>query len=137
MLELLDLYAKHKRGKTEPASIRATIESWGGNVLEDRQVSRLTNSPFTGLRIFPIVYEFRTDHNARCGFWLVRTSADGSPPDWAWLDLDDYDSLPIDHPNACVARNTVAVSWTADSFIVGGAILFGVVACIAIARALG
>ncbi len=137
MLELLDLYAKHKRGKTEPAGIHAAIESWGGNVLEYRQVSRLVNSPFTGLRIFPIFYEFRTDHKSRRGCWLVRTSADGTPPDWAWLDLDDYGSLPIDHPHACVARNTVAVGWTADSFIVGGAILVGVAACIAMALTLG
>ena len=137
MLELLDMYARYKRGKTEPAELQAMIESWGGRVLEDRQISRLANSPFTGMRVYPIVYEFRTNHNSRRGFWYVRTSAEGYPPDWAWLDLDNYDSLPIYHPNACVARHSEAVCWTADAFIIGVAILFGVVACILIARALG
>ena len=136
MFELLDLYAKYKRGQTEPKELCAAIESWGGNVVEHRQISRLSRSPFSGLRLCPIVYEIRANHAGRSGFWYVRTSSDGAPPDWAWLDLDGYGSLPIEHPTALIARDAEAVSWGADWIIVGGTILFGVATCIAIALAL-
>ena len=136
MFELLDLYAKYKRGKTEPTELCVAVESWGGTVVEHRQISRLIRSPFCGLRVFPIVYEIRANHAGRRGFWYVRTSSDGAPPDWAWLDLDGYDSLPIEHQTAMIARNAEAVSWCADWIIVGGTILFGVATCIAIALTL-
>ncbi len=95
MNELFDLYAKHKRGKQEPLEITSLIEAEGGEVLEHCQVSRLINSPFGKLRVFPMLYGFRVRYGERQGYWYVWTGGDNGGYEWAWSDGDGYDSLPV------------------------------------------
>jgi hypothetical protein len=131
--ELVTVYTNYRRGKDEPRQIQAAIEALGGRVLEHRQISRLVVSPFSKLRAYPLLYEFRVDHGRRRGFWYVRTSGDEEEPDWVWSDLDGYKTLPVEHPTAQVAHEVRAVGWIADAFLVGAIVLAGVLGCLAAA----
>lgn len=133
MNELATVYTIWRRGKDEPRQIQAQIEALGGRVLEHRQISRLVPSPFSSLRAYPIIYEFRVDHGRRRGFWYVRTAGDEGQPDWVWLDLDGYKTLPLDHPTASVTYEVRSVGWVADAFLVGTLLLIGVAGCLAAA----
>ena len=132
MDELLDLYNQCRRAKKEPAQIESLIEAEGGEVLEHRQVSRLIPSPFGSLRVLPMLYEFRVQYGYRRGHWYVRTSGDNGPYDWAWVDGDGNETLPVAKEHACVAGDVRAVGWLADWVIVIGSIAFGLLACIGI-----
>ncbi len=134
MDELFDLYARYKRGKEEPAQIALMIESEGGEVLEHRQVSRLVPSPFKGLRVFPLLYAFRVRYGSRRGCWYVRTSGDKGGYEWAWVDFDGYETLPVVKPYAyaCVARDVRVVGWVADWIVVLGSIGLGVLVFVVI-----
>lgn len=117
MTGLLDLYAKYKRMRSEPAEISAMIEAEGGEVLERRHVSRFINTPFHGLRTFPLLYEFRVQYGNRRGYWYVRTCCDKGGCDWAWLDLDGGQTLPIANDAVFVTNDVHSVSWLADSVL--------------------
>ncbi len=132
MNELLDLYAKYKREKKEPKQISSMIETEGGSVLEYRQISRLINTPFKNLRIFPILYEFRVQYGNRQGHWYVRTSADNGSYDWAWMDADGYETLPVVKGHACVVRDVQSVGWLVDLIVVFGLISLGLLVGIAV-----
>ena len=108
------------------------IETEGGNVLEYRQISRLINSPFKNLRIFPILYEFRVQYGNRQGHWYVRTSADNGNYEWAWIDSDGYESLPVAKDHACAARDVRPIGWLVDSIVVFGLISLGLLVCIVV-----
>lgn len=96
MSEIYDLYSRYRRGKTEPPELRAFIEEEGGRVIEQRQIGQLLKSPFKGLRIYPMLYEFHVRYGNRRGHWYVRTSRDGVDPDWAWHDQDGIKGLPVE-----------------------------------------
>jgi hypothetical protein len=131
MNQLLLLYSMIRRGKKEPAQISAMIENEGGDVLEFRHVSRLKHSPFKNVRIHPMLYEFRVQYGIRKGHWYVRTSGDNGDYEWAWMDGDGYETLPVARNNACLIADAQPVGLLIDSFVVIGVITLGVLGGIA------
>lgn len=69
----------------------------------------------------------------RRGLWYVRTSGDKGPYDWAWIDDDGNETLPVVRDNACVARDVRAVSWLADWILVALLPLIAIVICYVLA----
>ena len=132
MLELIDAIRSHIRGTREQSTLATTIKSWGGDIVESRRISRLVKTPFPGYRTYPNLHEFKTKHGSRQGYWFVRTSNDGNPFEWAWLDSHGYDSLPVDVPGACVLSDVNVTGWLEDSILVFGLIVVGVSATIVI-----
>jgi len=126
MFEIKILLDIRKRGKNEPIQLLQKLNEHGAEVLELRQISRLVPNPFSGLRLYPILYEIKTRHTNRRGFWFVRTGDDGHPPDWRWSDSDGYNSSPIPSLGPSVESNVEPVSWLYDSVLIGGMILVSV-----------
>jgi hypothetical protein len=133
VFEVLDVYAAFRRGNVECHAIQSQITSMGGDVIEHRRISRIVKSPFPGLRIYSNLHEFRTNHGTRRGYWFVRTSSDGHPHEWAWFDLDGYESLPILDLDAYITSDVKTVGLVEDTVIVGGLIVVGVVGCVVVA----
>jgi hypothetical protein len=125
MFQIKILLDKRRRGKTEPQQLIHRLNASGSEVLELRQVSRLVPNPFSGLRLFPILYEIKTRHMKRRGIWYVRTGDDGHPPDWRWNDGDGYDTSPVPSIGPAVKTHIEPISWLYDSIFIGGLILFG------------
>lgn len=132
MFELLDLYNKYKRSKSEPAQLCAQIKSWGGHVLEVRSIARLSKSPFSNLRVLPLLYEIRAQHDHQKGYWYVRTSSDGAAPDWMWYDEYGIESVPGNDVDARLTIEVNPVSWTADWILVGVALIIVVIIVVVI-----
>lgn len=138
VFRFFDIYNRNKRALSEPSHLRKEIESWGGKVIQQRAIGRPTEAPFPNTRVFPILYEFRVDHEGRKGIWYVRTSNDDGPPDWAWFNLDHKDSLPIDHPNAVVINEPITISRNPSWLIVAVMIIvIGIVVSLAVTIVMG
>ncbi len=126
MFEIKVLIDKRRRGKNEPVQLVQKLKEYGAEVLELRQVSRLVPDPFSGLRLYPILYEIKTRYANRRGFWYVRTGDDGHLPDWRWSDSDGYNTSPIPSLGPSVESSVEPISWLYDSVFIGGMILVGV-----------
>lgn len=132
MQEIIDMYKVYRRGQREPAEISSAIEAEGGQVLEQRRVSRLVPSPFHGLRAFPLLHEFRVRYPNREGHWYVRTGPVGQAMEWVWLDGEGRDTLPVSRDDAEIINELHVVGMAADAVIVLSMISAGVILCIAI-----
>ncbi|MCA9094594.1 MAG: hypothetical protein KDA68_14000 [Planctomycetaceae bacterium] len=100
-------------------------------------IGRFKKMPFSDLRSYPLFYEFRTSHGKREGYWIARTSDDGGPADWAWWDLDGYETLPLTGIKAGIIEDPGVVGFFTEGIILGLLILVGVGACIVAALAFG
>lgn len=137
MHEFVFVYRLFKRMLTEPKHLIANIDSWGGEVRNHRMIGHFRKTPFPSLRSTSFLYEFRTNHGNRQGFWFARTSDDGNPPDWAWHDCDGIETLPITGVRAEVVADPEGVSFALDSYFLGCLILMGVVTGIMVILAFG
>jgi len=110
--ELRTLCVIFRRSRTEPAAIVRRLEQEGATVVESRMVA-FRHSPFSGLRVFRMEYEFRVHYRSRRGCWYVRTFDVGSSEqrgeEWAWMDADGRDDLPIVRLGA-VVNNEITVN---------------------------
>jgi len=130
--ELLEVYRKFQRAKRESGEVVEIIEAEGGEVLENRAISRVVPAVFSGLRIYPMLYEFRVHYGTRHGYWYVRTSEDRFTTDWTWADSDGIDSPVVERPHELAPLGVYSVGWLYDSLLVGGLMVFGVGGAIAV-----
>ena len=121
-----------RRGHDEPPVIKSVIEAEGGDVLEFRQLGGFKRSPFHGLRLSPIIYEFRVQYGHRCGRWFVRTSKGSASFEWVWSDEDGCEGLPVHRDGAVVDNEAIPVGWFESAIVVFGLISIGLLMCIAV-----
>ena len=62
----------------------------------------------------------------------MRTSGDNGDYEWAWIDSDGYETLPVAKDHACVARDVRPVGLLVDSIVVFGLISLGLLVCIVV-----
>lgn len=130
--QVWSLWALARRSRAEPPVLRAVIETEGGQVLESRQLGGFRRSPFRGLRVYPVVYEFRVRYGVRRGRWFVRTSRGSPDDDWVWFDEDGKNDLPVARPGAIIDNDVVPIGWYESAVIVFGLIAAGLVAAVAV-----
>jgi hypothetical protein len=121
-----------RRSREEPVIITSIIEAEGGEVITSCQLGTFKRSPFRGIRLYPIIYEFRVRYGQRHGRWFIRTSRESPDFDWVWCDEYGYTTLPVERSEASVDNTAAPVSYLSHSITVFGLIALGVVVGIAI-----
>jgi hypothetical protein len=98
-----------KRARRDKASARQTIEREGGQVMWVRRAGMILHTPFHGLRLHPLYYQYGARYDDRVGAWIVATSDEQPDGEWVWVDKERRSNLPVHRGENSRVDNTVVV----------------------------